>query len=263
MTTDQRAVYDDEVKSKHLTMSGYNYFIKSSLADLYTHHGLCGYWSMNEKTGNQILDYSRNANHGTLKPSYPDNCPSRVSSFSKKYGNALYFDGDDDYVDAGNDASLDIKDAITIEAWIYYQGGRSYPRINDKYPAPSINIEQVSDRLAWYSEIGSSLVDFRFPNTIISRDVWSHIVVTYANDAEHAIKAYVNGQLKDTKINFSGQLSTTATHLVIGNRLAQDRTFNGLIDEVRIYNRALSLAETLKHYNLLRLGKLRQSLPLH
>ena len=145
------------------------------------------------------------------------------------------FDGSNDYINCGNDNSLDITDAITIEAWIYHQsGGSSYARINDKYPAPSIYIKESTDELAWYGQIGGSSRDFRFTSTNIPVNSWSYIAVTYANDVEHAIRAYVNWQLQEGITSYSGVLSATTTDLVLGNRMDLGRPLDGFLDEVRI-----------------------------
>ncbi len=69
MTDAQRQNYENLAKESGLRISGFNYFLKVAQKDLYTHHGLCGYWSMNEISGDQVLDYSGQGNHGTLGPS--------------------------------------------------------------------------------------------------------------------------------------------------------------------------------------------------
>jgi len=147
------------------------------------------------------------------------------------------FNGIANNIDCGNKVSLNMTSAITIEAWVYNHGSlAAYPRITDKFPAPSVYIKGSTDELGWYGEIGGVTRDFSFTNTIIPRNTWSHIVVTYANDVTHAIKAYLNGQVKDTITTYSGALTSTPTHLVIGNRATLDRPFDGKLDEVRISN---------------------------
>jgi len=79
-------------------------------------HTLVGWWRFNNETGENLTlfkDWSSYGNDGT---SMGMNHPTLVSG---KFGSALSFDGVDDFVDCGNDASLNITGDITIEAWIY------------------------------------------------------------------------------------------------------------------------------------------------
>jgi len=154
-------------------------------------------------------------------------------------GNALDFPGGDDIVDCGNDASLDITSAYTLEAWVANFGGESFPRITDKYPAPSIYIAESTNQLGWYGYVGGVSRDFVFSNTSISIGVWTHVAVTYDGSA---IKAYVNGILKDTR-SYSGALSTTTNNLTLGNRPAGDRALLGKLDELRIWSDARTATE--------------------
>jgi len=75
--------------------------------------GLVGSWNFNEGGGNKANDGSGNNNDGTLLPA-----GSEPIWANGKFGKGLQFDGDNDYVDAGNGASLDIQNAITISAWV-------------------------------------------------------------------------------------------------------------------------------------------------
>ena len=98
------------------------------------------------------------------------------------------------------------------------------------------DIKESNDMLGWYGQIDGTSRDFRFTNTNIPTNSWSHITVTYANDGQHAIRAYVDGQLQDSITTYSGPLSTSTTNLVLGNRINLGRPLDGLLDEVRISN---------------------------
>ena len=69
-----------------------------------------GMWLFDEGKGDTCEDTSSNSNDGTLV-----NGPKWVSG---KFGEALAFDGKDDYIDCGTDASLETPDAVTVTAWI-------------------------------------------------------------------------------------------------------------------------------------------------
>ncbi|NOQ55625.1 MAG: hypothetical protein GQ477_02340, partial [Nanohaloarchaea archaeon] len=78
-------------------------------------NSLVGWWRFNQETGENntfFRDWSTYGNNGTCSGS---NCSIYTTG---KFGQALDFDGADDYVNCGNDSSLDITSAITIEAWV-------------------------------------------------------------------------------------------------------------------------------------------------
>ena len=199
---------------------------------------LVGLWSFD---GNAD-DSSGNNNHGTL-----NNFTGVFWVDDQWGGQALGFDGMDDYVDCGNDASLNITTAITIEAWVYPRsaGRNNYGRITDKHPAPCLLVGP-NGQLRWFGDIGGASVDKAVCTGCVSWNSWHHLALTYdMNEAIPTIRGYVDGELKGTITGYSGPLSTTSVHLAIGNSLEDgtayylNRAFDGLIDEVRIYDYAL------------------------
>src|SRR3990167_283101 len=88
--------------------------------------GLVGYWNFDEGSGATVADSSGNGNTGTLT-----NGPTWTTG---KIGQALSFDGSNDYVDAGTGSSLNLASSLTVSAWIKPDtfGGGSYGRIIDK-----------------------------------------------------------------------------------------------------------------------------------
>lgn len=252
MTDDEKLIYEDLVNASCLKISGYNYFIKLAQADLYTHHGLCGYWSMNESTGNQVLDYSGQGNHGTLKPNYPANCPTRVSAMLKQYGNALSFDAYDDFVAVPHDESFnfDTTDNFTILGWFKLKPTASYPTPFDRGAGlrslKGYRFEYNSSHFMAFFVCDGIVRDVVFSFLAIDDFVFHHIVGVY-NKTAGQIYIYVDGIKRDTaNITLTESMKVTRA-LYIGDHLTE-----GIIDEVRIYNRALSTAEIVKQYNLLR-----------
>src|SRR3990167_8025930 len=109
------------IKESPLTVSG-------SLKNLTLDNGLVGYWKFDEGTGLVAADSSRHGNNGTLTNYTAAQLltgwvvPSHAGSFFNP--RALEFDGVDDYVNAGNAASLDITGDQTAGAWIYKKDNR-------------------------------------------------------------------------------------------------------------------------------------------
>jgi hypothetical protein len=202
--------------------------------------GLVAYWSFDEGSGNIAYDSSGNGNHGTIYGAKWTN---------GKSGTGLSFDGVDDYVFVSDSDSLDISKAITLMAWVF-------PRAR----------QAVSDRdgivikgSAYYLTItpsgyvavhfyGLANPGYHVGTIVVPLKQWSLIATTY-DSTTGKIRIYVNNAL-DKEISTSGIISTTAYQLAIGSEWKGDsRFFNGLIDEVRIYNRALSEEEIRYHYN--------------
>ena len=206
--------------------------------------GLVGYWSMNENTGTIAGDSSGNNNRGILT-----NGPTWVDG---KRGKALNFDGSNDYVDAGGGSALNFTGSFSISAWIYPRsfGGGSRGRIVDRDTGSLGYMFFVDNAGGANSTNGLSMIrnaagsnNFVGSNNSINLNRWQHVVGTY-NSSGNVVSMYVNGAAVTTFDSWTGPPSSASVNLRIGNSPATaTREFNGLIDEVRIYNRALSAAE--------------------
>ena len=158
------------------------------------------------------------------------------------------FDGVDDYVDCGNDTSLNITDAITLEAWVRTSDTSKDDQIIVGQIDPSIinrnyNLINTFGRIKFEHGDGVNSETFT-TNNIVVDGTWQHIVFT--GISKGATKIYVNGVVVKAEILAYDIVNTTTVQKNIGGWFAG--YFNGLIDEVRIYNRALSPQEILDHY---------------
>ena len=265
MTGAQKLIWENNANLTDLNISGFNYFVKEAMADLKTHHGLVGYWSLNELTGATTYDYSGQGNNGTLRPDYPSNVPARTDSINKKFGKALKFDGDNDYVNIGEGNGLfDITAAITIEAWIRVI---SYP-VTHRIIVSKVNTAYemilLGGKIGFQADRSGSPIRASYTVTVDTN--WHHVVFRFDSQNQNTLGQYHSIYL-DTIIraltwangsDTSTPLDTNNEALQIGGRRG-DITFpDGLIDEVRIYNRALSTEEIKLHYALLRRPNRRQ-----
>lgn len=260
MSDAEHTSWNNLAVSNKSKLPGYHYFLKSAQSDLYTHHGLVGYWSLNESSGDTFFDYSGNSFHGTLGPSYPDNCPSRVSSFKKEYGNALFFDGIVDHGTISHDPKFDVSTQFSVEAWIKLSSlssanGGIFCRWGYAAGLRCLRLDTVNNKLVVYASVDGNTHSTTLSTTKLTLD-WTHVAVTLSPDED--IHLYINSVLDDSStpsaaINISSVISYVG--IVIGGS-----PFDGIIDELRFYNRALNYNEIKKHYQLLRLDKKRQPL---
>jgi len=203
--------------------------------------GLVGYWDMEEGSGTTAADLSDSFNDGTLGGDGAGaDLPSWDSGIAPLSGGAtggggLQFDGTDDFVDVGSPASLAIANP-TIEAWIKPSSVSGYYLIYGLTNLPKLYIDP-NGKLVLY--------DASAANTALTPNVWTHVVAV--SDGSN-VYYYVNG-VPDGTVAY-GAWSTTPSQVKIGQDPASSsQNFPGLIDEVRIYNRALSAEEIRYHYN--------------
>ncbi len=199
--------------------------------------------TFDEESGNIAYDQSSYGNDGTIYGA------TRVRGI---IGKALSFDGVDDYVEVADSESLDITDAITIEAWAKVNSWvNSYPRILAKKNAYSLYFNASTHRVEMqiYQSGSVKIVEAQQD---LSLNTWYHIVGIY--DSSTGFKIYINGNevplAGDT--GTTGSIDSNANNVLIGQYEGLVRYFNGTIDEVRIYNRALSEKEikTLYYYGI-------------
>ena len=193
--------------------------------------GLVGYWRLDEGTGGTALDQSGSGYNGTFV-----NGPVRSSG---RAGGAVTFDGVNDYIQVGAQPGLVMTTAMTISAWIRSTGSGGI--IVNKEGEYELGI--VSGTLRWAVAHGSpSGWDWTNTGWIVPANQWVHVAMVYGNSE---IRTYANGALVHTDPAWSTMTDciTAQNDFRIGGRQAAPQYFAGSIDEVRVYNRALSADE--------------------
>jgi len=163
------------------------------------------------------------------------------------------FDGIDDYIEVVHHASQLLTTGGTIEAWIKPNTwGEVRGYVVDKSTGEGgvngweFRLSETVKTIAF--KINGGTTKLGASNSVVLM-AWSHVVATWNNTGYVTI--YVNGVQSGTP-GISADLTgiTTTNPLTIGNRSgATDRTFDGLIGGVLIYNRALTPAEIARNYN--------------
>ena len=210
-------------------------------SDKWMSDGLVGHWKMDEASWGTVSDSSGNGNNGTAN--------NGATVGVGKFGNGGSFDGVDDYVDVGNSSSIkNFTDKITVSAWAKYSayggGGQSYSVIAVKGTPWTFLMENPSNKIRFRVTAGG--LDKNAADSVAHElNRWYHFVGTY--DGQN-IKIYKDGILVGTT-PATGNLGTNDVTAKIGTYTGSSYNFNGSIDDVRIYNRALTPSEVEGLYN--------------
>jgi len=173
-----------------------------------------------------------------------------------RLGNASGKFQGDDYVNCGNDASLDISAALTIEAWVRINNDTTTMAIAGKMIENTVtgqggyyfSVRNGYPRLYIrnYGGLHQHVLESPIKLTVGS---WHHVATTFNSST---IAIYIDGQLRKSEApNISAiGTSTTAQNFLIGvdPRTGTGSFFNGAIDEVAVFNAALSAPTILQHY---------------
>src|SRR3990167_4581919 len=215
--------------------------------------GLVGYWTFDGQdtnwtsaTAGTTADKSQaGTNTGTLTGMSRSTSPA-----IGKVGQGMYFDGSNDYVDAGNNASLALLGSMTISAWIKSNTNVVYRGIVSKhtYWATPYEFKLFENKLMNYSgdDDGGCMNNTASTNSI-SFNQWQHVVFV-RNSSSGLETFYINTVQDSGGWQSSGCIVDEGAVVTIGNADGGN-FFNGSIDEVRVYNRALSQSEITELYN--------------
>jgi hypothetical protein len=203
--------------------------------------GLVAAYSFDEGTGLSAGDYSQNGNTGAISGA------TWVSA--GKFGNALAFDGLNDWVTIPDSSSLDLKYGLTLEAWVKPSATQNWPTVIEKEAAPNLSYAlyansdaSFSNRPSTHMFVGGYDRNIRGGSTL-PVGTWTHLAASYDRVA---LRLYVNGA-QVASLPTAGAIDTSTGLLRIGgNATWPTEFFNGVIDEVRVYSSALSAAEIQK-----------------
>ncbi|RLG23282.1 hypothetical protein DRN85_09660, partial [Methanosarcinales archaeon] len=197
---------------------------------------------------NGVLDSSTYGNHGTAYGN-----TALTTNRDQQANRAYDFDGNGDFVSIPHASSFDV-DEITVAAWIYRRDTGD-DRVVCKSTGTSVSnhifslgvvsagtdLNKVRVRLTTSS--GSSSID---GTATFATNTWTHVAFTY--DRQN-IRIYVDGTEAGVFAK-TGDIKKSAIPVVIGNvNLTDNRYFNGKIDDVHIYNRALIATEIQELYS--------------
>jgi len=204
---------------------------------LIAHYPFCG----------NANDYSNQSNNGTVMG---------ATLAADRFGNtnsAYHFNGSTDYIACGNNSILNGHySGLTLSAWIYCEPGGS----TDQQIVGKWNNVTSDDHYIMRLVGNKILVAIGHPsasspghingNITLNDNTWYHIVFTWDHTGRH--KIYINKTLDLNAVDptFAAMINNSPVNLQIGRQMTpsyHNRAFKGLIDDIRIYNRALSFSE--------------------
>lgn len=198
--------------------------------------GLVAAYAFNESNGTTATDSSGSGNNGVI------NGATRIATGRTGYGNALNFNGYSNLVTVPDSNSLDLTTRMTLEAWVYPTSWMSDWRsiIAKDYGTGELAYYLFANANTNQPAFGGRINGYPFATglTQLPATTWSHIAGTY--DGQY-LRLYINSNLVAQQV-LTGSLPVTTGALKIGANL-WGHYFQGYIDDVRIYNRALSQTE--------------------
>jgi hypothetical protein len=198
--------------------------------------GLVAAYSFNEGAGTTLSDASGAGNHGAVN--------GATWTTAGKFGGALTFDGVSDWVTISDAASLHLTTGMTLEAWVKPTTSLSGWRtiLYKEHPAGlswSLYASDSAAPPAVYAATPSNPWSHITGSSLLTLNEWTHVAGTYDGTT---LRLYVNGVLVRSG-TVGGPMPVSNAVLRIGGHSGSGQFFKGAIDEIRIYNRALTAAE--------------------
>jgi chitodextrinase len=190
--------------------------------------GLVAAYAFDEGSGTTVADASGNGNTGTV---------ANATWVAGKYGQALSFNGTSSRVTVPNSASLQLSAGLTLEAWVnpatttaawrdvIYKG-------NDNY-----YLEGTSDHSG--APAGGGTFGTSYGTATLAVNTWSYLAVSYDKTT---VRMYING-IQVGSLAATAAIASSTNPLSIGSDSIWGQYFSGLIDNVRVYNTALTASQ--------------------
>jgi hypothetical protein len=243
-----RVLSADEIKELYnQAASTYNASQQNQLTT-----GLVGYWSFDGKdinwATNTAYDRSSSGNNGTI---------TGATAYPGKLGQGLSFNGTSDYVSLPTSFLNQSVTALTVCGWIYLNTLGTGDTDDS-----AIFSKSSYDTVLWYNynaDLGTKRYTFNFGDasnpanrvdsiTLATAGVWQHVCGVMNGTTRYI---YLNGVLDNTNTGGISSASLLVAVARIGNwDFSTDFLANGRLDDVRVYNRALSAEEVKRLYNM-------------
>jgi len=219
--------------------------------------GLKAHWKFDDASGDTECDSASDSSAGGEKGgTLTDMDTTNDWVLGKGCGNALNFDGEDGYVSVDNHDDFDVGGALTVSHWfkttINQSGVAMVTRggsLDYKY---TTSLSDSSGNLVFGIRQSSG------PTSVQTEDLgagywadgnWHHIAGVFDKSASERLKIYIDGKVVDSDPAYDEDISNSDQGIDIG-RWEDEDEFEGTIDEVLIYDRALSASEIVELANI-------------
>jgi hypothetical protein len=205
--------------------------------------GLVGWWNFDGKTisGTRVFEASGNDSYGTMTSG-----PRLVNG---KLGQGMEFDGSNDYVEIGDPSSVKITGDITISAWVYHNSAQTTEgRIVSKWDPSMQYVMTINDDDTLTCTTYDGTIDIAISTAAVTNNTWVHLSCVKNGST---ITAHINGVAYGTVQGGPTTQSTSPLKIGAGRDTGSVLLpFQGQIDDVRVYNRALSADEIKRLYKI-------------
>jgi uncharacterized repeat protein (TIGR03803 family) len=203
--------------------------------------GLIAAYGFNEGGGDVAADSSGRGHHGVI---------AGAKYVDGRFGRALRFDGQYDWVTVADAADLDLRNALTIEAWVNPSALSGWRTVvikerNNSSQAYALYASEDMPGPSGYVNIGGTYKGVSGPSQL-PLNAWTHVAVTYNGSM---LRLYING-VEVNRRPVSGRMVVGNAPLRIGGNSIWGEYFDGMIDEVRIYGSAISPADIQRDMNM-------------
>lgn len=204
---------------------------------------LVGHWKFDEGTGTTAYDETANNNDGTI---------TGATWTTGKFGSALAFDGDGDYVSFPGQQHIPDGSPFTIAAWVYWTAapfGRSHVYGRNSNTVDSQTGLYMYDSGDFRLQVSNGSARQVVVLQTVQQNQWVHVVGVYDGST---IQGFTNGVASSpVSVTLSGTVPNISAGIYgdVINRAYLDRYFTGKVDEVMVYGRALTEQEIQVLYN--------------
>lgn len=212
------------------------------LAVLGVTDGLLAFWNMDEAADTNAINDVKGLNNLVISETAPDG--TRLVGDEAQRGNSVAIDGFDSYIDVPPSPTLDPGAAVTLTAWVKLN------ELPSEQPESFAGIyDSTSDNYILYLDKGNDELRFKvtatgaerpgIPGAELTTGEWLHVAGVYDGTAGTA-KIYLNGVLMDTHNGPTGEVTAGQAAAIGRNGTGATGLFNGAIDNVGIWNVALT-----------------------
>lgn len=215
--------------------------------------GLIGWWRFEEGAGSFSYDLSGNGNNANLI-----NNPLWVTSDCKR-GGCLQFNGVNQHLDLGNTEQFNFSNTsnFTMAIWVKKIANPPDGNVIGLFAKPSkYGLDYDFSSLNFRAGIrngSDGQYQASYYNAQNTLNEWTHLVFVYESEKSDGLRLYSDGVLRNSRTTIGlSPFYSSATLFIASSSAAvggTSRFLNGLVDDARIYNRALSSEEILQIYN--------------